>query len=725
MTTFTSQLRNVSRALVLTALFLHNIASANTIHAPAKPNELINSTLKSAGEPDYPPLSVVNPDGTAGGFSIELLTAAIQAVGLDVTYRVGPWHEIKTELAQGELDVLPLVGRTPEREKQYDFTFTYFTMHGAVFVRKNDSRLQTRADLKNLHIAVMEGDNAHEYITRNHLSPRVTTTKTFDEAFRGLADKQWDAVVAQQLMGLRLTNVLGLDSVESRLTLLDFTQEFSFAVKDGNVALLAKLNEGLAIVLSDGTFHRLQEKWITPIEKPSLFQRILLPLAGFAVFLLLTMASVLLWNHSLRRLVRKRTQQLETLNAILQAHRDSLEHTVSERTRENLTMQQQVFRSTQLASLGQLAAGVAHEINNPLMIISGYIELIEIALTNKLNVDSAKIMLDKISQSIDRITSIIGRLNTLGRTDKEEQCAVNLVVIIHELVSFLSPIYAKANVEISISATDVSEAWVTGNKGKIYQVLLNLIKNARDALVDHGGGTITVGLSKNQETWTMEVKDTGPGIAPEHVPSLFIPFSTTKPVGSGMGLGLSIAHSLVTEMGGTIAVTPKLADGGASFSVTFSSISHPAAEENRNHIHEREPSPKHLKVLVIDDEPMVCEVIVAYLEQLGIKAESISDPTEALKQLATRRVDLLLTDVLMPKMNACQLVQAADSQNLLTETKIIALTGGIISTYPPDIRNFLESRAAKVLAKPLTINDLASCIQALYGQSAELTTKCS
>ncbi|WP_372808348.1 transporter substrate-binding domain-containing protein [Pontiella sp.] len=222
-------------------------------------------TLRSAAEPDYPPFSIVEPDGRANGFSVDLLKAAGEAMGLDVDFKTAPWARIKAELADGQLDVLPLVGRTPERERLFDFSIPYLTLHGALFVRADETEIMSLADLSGKRIAVMEADNAEEYVLRSKLSDRIVSTTTFEGAFEMLAAGEADAVIAQKLMGVALLKELGLTDIKVvGPPNQEFKQDFCFAVRKGNATLLATLNEGLAAVMADGTRRRLLHQWIGP-----------------------------------------------------------------------------------------------------------------------------------------------------------------------------------------------------------------------------------------------------------------------------------------------------------------------------------------------------------------------------------------------------------------------------------------------------------------------------
>ena len=224
--------------------------------------------LKSASEYDYPPFCIVNEDSTAGGFSVELLQAACEVMDIKIDFKVGEWSVIKQELADGKLDVLPLVGRTPEREEFYDFTFPYMTYHGAVFARTGETRFKTRNDLKKARLMVMKGDNAEEYVRRVKLADSVCTTFSFEDAFKYLSEGKCDIVITQKVMGLNLVKQSGIVNVEPlAIEIIDFQQNFCFAVPKGRTELLAHINEGLSIIIADGTFGRLRQKWFEPVSE--------------------------------------------------------------------------------------------------------------------------------------------------------------------------------------------------------------------------------------------------------------------------------------------------------------------------------------------------------------------------------------------------------------------------------------------------------------------------
>ncbi|MCF7920112.1 MAG: transporter substrate-binding domain-containing protein [Candidatus Cloacimonetes bacterium] len=284
-------------------------------------------------EPDYPPYCLVDANGEAAGFSIDLIRAAAEAVNIKITFKVDLWNILKNELAQGKIDALPMVGRTPEREAFYDFTFPYLSLHGAVFVRNGDTSIQTPADLKNKEIIVMKGDNAEEFARRVQLSERIITTETFQEAFKMLKSEKGDAVITQRVMGQELLNDLNITSISPLdIPLNEFRQNFCFAVTEGNKALLEKLNEGLAIIISNGTFDRIHQKWFTPIIDHSLTLPEMLKIAAYFIIPIVFIIFIIL-IIIMRSEVKRKTSALR---------RKMQEHNLD---REELIENEKKFRS--------------------------------------------------------------------------------------------------------------------------------------------------------------------------------------------------------------------------------------------------------------------------------------------------------------------------------------------------------------------------------------------
>lgn len=191
--------------LVISAIDSH--AMPDGMSEPAITSEQI---IRSGAEIDYPPFSIVDENDKAKGFAVELMRAALKAMGCEVTFRTGPWAEVRGWLERGEIDALPLVGRTPEREALFDFTVPYMSLHGVIVVRANETGIDNLDDLRGRKVAVMKGDNFEEFLRREVPGIDIIATLTFEIALMELFKGRCDAVVIPRLIALRLIQKTGL-----------------------------------------------------------------------------------------------------------------------------------------------------------------------------------------------------------------------------------------------------------------------------------------------------------------------------------------------------------------------------------------------------------------------------------------------------------------------------------------------------------------------------------
>src|SRR5579872_5268971 len=223
-------------------------------------------------------------------------------------------------------------------------------------------------------------------------------------------------------------------------------------------------------------------------------------------------------------------------------------------------LEKRLVQADKLSSIGLLAAGVAHEVNTPLAVISNYAQM----LAKQVSGDDQKArMLEKIAKQTFRASEIVNGLLNFSRTSSTEFSEVNLNRVIQETLSLVDHQMKKAAVEVRTSL-DAALAPVNGNAGKLQQIFLNLFLNARDAM--EGGGTLEVKTSSGEGGARVDVIDTGHGIAPENLNRIYDPFFTTKAARKGTGLGLSVTYGIVQEHGGTIEAFSR-PGGGTRFHV--------------------------------------------------------------------------------------------------------------------------------------------------------------
>ena len=238
---------------------------------------------------------------------------------------------------------------------------------------------------------------------------------------------------------------------------------------------------------------------------------------------------------------------------------------------ERRTMQGQLIQSSKMATLGEMATGVAHELNQPLNVIrmaAGNIH--RKSDKNTLATDYLNEKLSKIDSMVERAASIIDHMRVFGRTASSNVESLIPANIVEGAMGLIGEQLRLSNIEVTVIEGDESHL-VLGNQIQIEQVLLNLLANARDAVKDNDYGekniTLRIGASDDGKYVEIEVEDSGGGIDSAHLSRIFEPFYTTKEVGHGTGLGLSISYGIIADMGGKIEA--KNTDIGAKFTVTL------------------------------------------------------------------------------------------------------------------------------------------------------------
>jgi len=243
----------------------------------------------------------------------------------------------------------------------------------------------------------------------------------------------------------------------------------------------------------------------------------------------------------------------------------------AEADREHTVMTHQVIETGRLASIGELAAGIAHEINNPVAIMvqeAGWIDdlLNDDDPTSAENLEEINRAVGQIRTQGDRCKEITYKLLSFARKTDPSVREVILNDIVEEVIGLTSQKTRYANVQIVRELSPDLPA-IQASPTEIQQVLLNLVNNAVDA-IDQPGGTVTVATRTEGDAVVLEVSDTGKGIPEANLGRIFDPFFTTKPVGQGTGLGLSICYGIVEKAGGSITVESEI-DEGTTFTASF------------------------------------------------------------------------------------------------------------------------------------------------------------
>jgi PAS domain S-box-containing protein len=378
--------------------------------------------------------------------------------------------------------------------------------------------------------------------------------------------------------------------------------------------------------------------------------------------------------------------------------------------------------SDRMASIGSLAAGVAHEINNPLTYVIGNVHLIdrriEAALAHLLvapvpatvrdNLDQAREMLDEIKTGGFQIRDIVHNLRTLTRPDTSRREPVNVKEIADAAVNMAwHEIRHRARLEKRYG--DVPP--ILSNGSRLGQVVLNLLVNAAHAIPEGHVNDNVVRLAIRMHSTghvAIEVSDTGSGIAPDIVDRIFDPFFTTKPMGMGTGLGLAIARSIVDELDGRLEVETKAGDG-TTFRVLLP-VEAPAPAPTP--VEEPVVEPRRGRILIVEDEPLVASFLQRTLEA---QHEVVTRPSgaEALELLLRDSAfDLILCDLMMPRMTGIELHARLEAELPEVLPRIVFITGG---AFTATARAFTEQTTNLVLEKTMDPTALRACVNALIG----------
>lgn len=414
-----------------------------------------------------------------------------------------------------------------------------------------------------------------------------------------------------------------------------------------------------------------------------------------------------------------------------QRHRNQLAHTVSAMAAaalENASLHQDIqqqlemlreaqnrlVQNEKLAALGQLIAGVAHELNNPLSSVILQAELLELRFRNETTLGKK---LNRVAQDAHRAASIVQRLLDFARQRPPERKAVQLNELTTATLDLIGYSLETRNIEI---VTDLQPdlPLVMADPQQVQQVLINLVTNAQQAMLTHNeSGRVRISTrhtavdEAEKDAIEITISDNGPGIPPQLQSRIFDPFFTTKDVGEGTGLGLAVCHGIITEHGGTITLRSAV-NQGTIFIVRLPIGSPQEAQEAFPLSTSQPPLPqgKAQRILIMDDEDNLRHVIANILELNGYDVTAVDNGYAGLQQLQESSFDLILCDINMPDMGGQEFYEALQAQVELASfsSRLMFITGDVLHKTT---RSFIEEIGASCLHKPFDIAELLQAVQ--------------
>lgn len=388
-------------------------------------------------------------------------------------------------------------------------------------------------------------------------------------------------------------------------------------------------------------------------------------------------------------------------------------------------MQEQLLVSDRMASLGTLAAGVAHEINSPLAAILANLEVVLDDLASLAaaarsqpaeagewpawvteRVESAIEPLRDACEAALRVRDVSRDLKVFSRGDEQRLGPVD---VRHVMDSSLRMAHneIRHRAELVREYSDVPP--VLANETRLGQVFLNLVVNSVQSLPEEQAERQRIRVVIRPEAdrhVCVEVHDTGMGIPADVLPQIFDPFFTTKPIGVGTGLGLAICHRIVTSLGGEITVQSERG-GGSVFRVSLPVASAAAADAPSTRVVPPPAGARRGRILAIDDDAMV----LAALRRLFGARHDVSVANSALEAMerfdAGERFDLILCDILMPDSTGIELFERMSEQFPDQAARMVFMTGG---AFTPEARAFIERMPERVIEKPFDVPTLRALV---------------
>lgn len=507
--------------------------------------------IRIAPDPNFAPIEWFNHSGDYQGMTSDYIRLLEKQLGIRFEVVAAPNWKTVIGMARGrQVDMLTAIARTQQRDTYLLFSQPHISMQGAVISNQDLPLIHTLDDLKGYKVAVVEG-----YLWDDILTPHAgeiainrfhdLQTALFSTS-RGVTDVAVSALDSARFV-MRKEGLVDLKVV----TMLPQKIDLHFGVRNDWPLLAGILNKGLASI-SPEQYTAIREKWLgvdaPGIWKNPLYRNTVLAVLGL---LLLVIAVVTIWNRMLNSRVRQRT--LELKNA-----------------------QSQLIQAEKLESIGRLAAGVAHEVKNPLAIIQMGADYLSQEMPED---ETTAAVITDIDDAVRRADTVIKGLLDFSRDKELLLKPGNINEVVERSLHLVGHEMRQRNIAVkSDLAGDLPDIDLDANK--LQQVLINLFMNSAHAMEQQGelivcsslktlaSNTDLAGDHDNrfktgERVLWLEVMDNGPGIREQDRARIFDPFYTTKPVGEGTGLGLSVSRNIINLHRGSIDIRNRSVGGAA------------------------------------------------------------------------------------------------------------------------------------------------------------------
>ena len=601
-----SRFARLRAVLLLTAYLSAPVSAAEIALDPDEQRWVTNHpTVRIAPDPDFAPIEFIDPDGQYQGIAADYLEL-VQA-RLPVNFEVvalSSWDEVLVQARERDVDMFGAATASPQREEYMAFTVPHIRLPGVIITRNDSSRELTLEQLSEKSVAAVSGYVWFDLIGNQHPGFALQSSSSLTQALRDLSFGNYDAVVSDPATATQVIRKEGLTNLQISGDTGFFT-ELAFGVRKDWPELVTLLNKAIATI-SEAEREAILDKWVS-LEQPGIDRGIWYAIAGLALLVLLVTVGTLAWNRVLSQRVAHRTHELDAAQSELLAINVDLEKRVRERTRrlqkainELKASQSQLVQSEKMASMGQLVAGVAHEINTPLGYVHNNVQLLEEFVARMGEYTSAcKLLTDLMAsptasddlvshqfEIVRELTSNLVESNEISETRelvKDSGYGLTQITdIVHGLKDFsrvdramVDEVALNANIENALkvvnhlardSVTFVRKLGdippVRCNPSQINQVLVNVLTNSCHAIEEKGEpGRVEIRTEADENYVHVTITDDGVGMPKGVGDRIFEPFYTTKKAGQGTGLGLSISYNILKQHNAKLKISSRSGKG--------------------------------------------------------------------------------------------------------------------------------------------------------------------
>ncbi len=584
-------------------------------------------------DPTFIPYEFIDSDGTYKGITADYIELICRRTGLQMLPATGlTWSQAHEKAIEKELDVLPCVSITPEREKYFLFSDSYYTFQRVIFLHEDNNIIKSFDDLAGKRVAV-QVPSSHQGFLQEYKSISLSPYPAVPEALHAVSDGREEAFIGNLTTSIYLARANGITNLKYVPINTEKPQALHFAVRNDWPELTSILNKALRSISAEEKI-AINNKWIG-VQKEADYSGIVRAVVIIGAIIVLVLTVSLFWIVRLRHEVAIRKKTQEELKAA----------------------KEEAEQANQIKSL--FLARMSHEIRTPLSAITGMSYLVKKAGVTP----TQNIYLDKLNQAARNMLGVINDILDFSKIESGkmeiEVISFELDKLLQRIVNILSVRVEEKGIEFLMNKEPDMPSFFLGDPARIEQILLNLLSNAVK-FTEKGSVSLTVrtaGKENNHCLVEFSVKDTGIGMHQEQINHLFIPFdqgdSSINRRFGGTGLGLSIVKSLSDMMGGQIEVRSILNEG----SVFCVRLPLAADEDKANSVALMMASDcfRHIRALVLDKSENAVAMLQDCLRSFGIVSDCAFSEEEAIRMMRKSSQDddtpynLLMVDHMTPR----------------------------------------------------------------------------